>query len=95
MLYRLEKFWKDSLTFNPDRFMKTNVNSEAFSYIPFGIGNDACIGKKMALMEVKVIIAILVAAFQFELLPECKDIKLVRQLLLQPDRNIVVKISPV
>lgn len=74
--------------------MKPDVNRDAFSYLPFGVGSEACIGKKIALMQIKVIISTLVAAFQFDILPECKHVKLVRRLLLHPDRDIVVKISP-
>ncbi|EDV28025.1 uncharacterized protein TRIADDRAFT_53176 [Trichoplax adhaerens] len=92
--HRLEKFWKDPLTFNPDRFMEEK-NYDNFTFSPFGLGSSSCIGKKLALIEVKVIFTILVSAFRFEILPESEDVKLARYTVLQPDRDIFVKISPI
>ena len=45
------RFWKDPLTFNVDRWNNTPV---PFSYIPFSGGTRSCIGKNLALLEIKV-----------------------------------------
>lgn len=60
-LQRDAKYFDDPLTFDPERFSPKNIKSMVSNtYAPFGIGNRACIGMRLGLIQVKVgIIAIL------------------------------------
>ncbi|XP_067411168.1 cholesterol 24-hydroxylase isoform X2 [Emydura macquarii macquarii] len=66
---RLEKLFKDPLTFNPDRFSK-DAPKPYFSYFPFSLGPRSCIGQIFSQMEAKVVMAKLLQRFEFQLVPE-------------------------
>lgn len=65
---RDESVWgPDALEFNPDRWLEEPARSIGpYTYMPFLTGVRQCIGNKFALMEMKVLIATLVAAFVFK-----------------------------
>uniref|UniRef100_A0A452I3F7 Cholesterol 24-hydroxylase n=1 Tax=Gopherus agassizii TaxID=38772 RepID=A0A452I3F7_9SAUR len=65
---RLEKFFKDPLTFNPDRFNK-DAPKPYFTYFPFSLGPRSCIGQIFSQMEAKVVMAKLLQRFEFQLVP--------------------------
>lgn len=69
MLHHSSKYWQDPEVFNPERFSEENIakiNKDA--YIPFGTGGRKCIGYRFALMEMKMILALLVKHFSWELI---------------------------
>lgn len=66
-LHRDEKYYPDPEKFDPERFSaenRKNINPNA--YLPFGVGQRACIGSRFALMETKAILYSLLSAFTFE-----------------------------
>ncbi|XP_076612078.1 cholesterol 24-hydroxylase-like [Chaetodon auriga] len=65
---RLEKFFKDPLTFDPDRF-HPDAPKPYYSYYPFALGPRSCLGQNFAQMEAKVVMAKLLQRFDFTLLP--------------------------
>ncbi|XP_060611617.2 cholesterol 24-hydroxylase-like [Anolis sagrei] len=65
---RLEKYFKDALTFNPDRFNKDQLKPY-FSYFPFALGPRSCIGQIFSQMEAKVVMAKFLQRFDFQLVP--------------------------
>ncbi|XP_034755371.1 cholesterol 24-hydroxylase isoform X5 [Etheostoma cragini] len=65
---RMEKFFKDPLTFDPDRF-HPDAPKPYYCYFPFAIGPRSCLGKNFAQMEAKVVMAKLLQRFDFPLVP--------------------------
>ncbi|KAL0007455.1 hypothetical protein SO802_008957 [Lithocarpus litseifolius] len=61
----------DSYNFNPDRFANGTAGACKFPqlYMPFGIGPRVCLGQHMALVELKLILALLLSNFSFSLSP--------------------------
>lgn len=54
-------------SFEPWRFMHKNRKTiKPFTYLPFGDGPRNCIGRKFAMMEIKLALAKLVLRFKFE-----------------------------
>lgn len=51
--------------FNPSRWLPANIPSPAPSTLTFLAGPHACIGKTMAIIEMKAVIAALIANFEF------------------------------
>ncbi|XP_037541674.1 cholesterol 24-hydroxylase-like [Nematolebias whitei] len=72
---RMEKFFKDPLKFDPDRF-HPDAPKTYYSYFPFSLGPRSCLGKNFAEMEAKVVMAKLLQRFEFTLVPgQTFDIK--------------------
>ncbi|KAM3603003.1 uncharacterized protein V6R79_014859 [Siganus canaliculatus] len=65
---RMEKFFKDPLKFDPDRF-HPDAPKPYFSYYPFSLGPRSCLGLNFAQMEAKVVLAKLIQRFDFTLSP--------------------------
>ncbi|WP_431957868.1 cytochrome P450 [Nocardia lijiangensis] len=66
--HRFPDFWDSPLTFDPDRFTKErNRARTSFSYFPFGWGAHLCVGQHMALTELRVGLAMLLARYDIEL----------------------------
>ncbi|MDE1671895.1 cytochrome P450 [Nocardia gipuzkoensis] len=66
--HRLPRFWDAPLTFDPDRFTKErNRARPPFRYFPFGWGAHLCVGQQMALIEIRVGLAMLLSRYDIEL----------------------------
>ncbi|XP_041661420.1 cholesterol 24-hydroxylase-like isoform X2 [Cheilinus undulatus] len=65
---RMEKFFKDPLKFDPDRF-HPDAPKPYYCYYPFALGPRACLGQNFAQMEAKVVMAKLLQRFNFNLTP--------------------------
>ncbi|KAM9339329.1 cholesterol 24-hydroxylase-like [Symphorus nematophorus] len=65
---RMDKFFKDPLTFDPDRF-HPDAPKPYYCYYPFALGPRSCLGQNFAQMEAKVVMAKLLQRFDFTLLP--------------------------
>lgn len=69
MIHRDEENWKDAENFIPERFNKGSSKWHPFAYLPFSGGLRSCIGRNMALVEARIVLAILFKNFRFELVP--------------------------
>ncbi|KAL7747495.1 hypothetical protein RI367_007087 [Sorochytrium milnesiophthora] len=58
-------YWRDPETFNPARFETDDIVPG--SYLPFGDGPHKCIGERLGLLEMKVIIIALLQRHEFRL----------------------------
>ncbi|EPQ14949.1 Cholesterol 24-hydroxylase [Myotis brandtii] len=65
---RMDTYFEDPLTFNPDRF-GPKAPKPRFTYFPFSLGPRSCIGQQFAQMEVKVVMAKLLQRLEFRLVP--------------------------
>jgi cytochrome P450 len=73
---RDKRIWKDPLSFKPERFLTlheengtiASINEPSvYTYPVFNAGPRLCLGKPLALMEVKLIIGMLLTNFKVEL----------------------------
>ncbi|XP_034554756.1 cholesterol 24-hydroxylase-like [Notolabrus celidotus] len=65
---RMDRFFKDPLKFDPDRF-HPDAPKPYYCYYPFALGPRSCLGQNFAQMEAKVVMAKLLQRFDFSLLP--------------------------
>ncbi|KAL2318682.1 hypothetical protein Fmac_032558 [Flemingia macrophylla] len=62
------KLWgEDALEFNPMRFVEPRRDSPP--YFPFGLGPKYCVGQTLALLEMKVILAMVLQRYSFVVSP--------------------------
>uniref|UniRef100_A0A7M4EVY8 Cholesterol 24-hydroxylase n=1 Tax=Crocodylus porosus TaxID=8502 RepID=A0A7M4EVY8_CROPO len=89
---RMEKFFKDPMTFNPDRF-SNNAPKPYFSYFPFSLGPRSCVGQIFSQMEAKVVMAKLLQRFEFQLAPG-QSFEIVDTGTLKPRDGVMCDRSP-
>jgi len=67
-LHRHPDIWENPGEFNPVRFSNEQVkNRHKYAYIPFGGGPRSCIGKYFAMMEARLILAMIHRRFKLTL----------------------------
>ncbi|EMR71951.1 putative cytochrome p450 protein [Eutypa lata UCREL1] len=71
-MYRSEHNFKNPKTFDPERWLNWNGYDDQSAYEPFSLGPRNCIGKNLALVELKIILARAIFNFNFSL-PEGKS----------------------
>jgi len=64
--------YPDPLQFNPERFMDRSYGAHEF--LPFGGGSRRCIGAALAIYEMKLILATVLAGGSFQLTPSSNGI---------------------
>ncbi|OWK60265.1 cholesterol 24-hydroxylase [Lonchura striata] len=89
---RMEKFFKDPLTFDPERFSK-DAPKPYYCYFPFSLGPRSCIGQVFAQMEVKVVMAKLLQRFEIQLVPG-QSFKLIEAGTIKPLDGVICKLKP-
>ncbi|XP_049269990.1 cytochrome P450 3A43 [Rhipicephalus sanguineus] len=88
--------WVDPYSFDPDRFVEgTDGAAVLASVLAFGIGPRECIGKRLALLELKVALSKLVRFFEFSV---CNDTNVplkvkVPLVSLIPEQEIVLRVE--
>ncbi|KAG8633628.1 cytochrome P450 714C2 [Manihot esculenta] len=62
----------DSYKFNPARFANgiTSACKYPFLYMPFGIGPRMCLGQNLAMVELKILMALILSNFSFTISPK-------------------------
>ncbi len=69
VMHRHPDHWSNPEAFDPDRFGPDKDDIDRFVYFPFLRGRRQCIGDRFAEMELTLVLATLVQAFRFELVP--------------------------
>jgi cytochrome P450 len=59
--------------FDPIRYLHDQSDEMKEMFMPFSKGTRACIGKNLALMELKLITAALIREFSVALAPQCTE----------------------
>ena len=61
------EYYDDPYSYNPDRWNSPPKNAHAF--MAFGMGNHACIGMKMATIEIKMVLLCLLQKYRVSVDP--------------------------
>ncbi len=70
-MHKHPDLWENPLEFKPERFLTPNEATRKY-YHPFGAGPRMCIGNNFALMEITLILAKMIYALDFKLVPNQK-----------------------
>eukprot|EP00835_Amoeboradix_gromovi_P006875 NODE_925_length_3060_cov_0.339412.p2 type:complete len:156 gc:universal NODE_925_length_3060_cov_0.339412:818-1285(+) len=60
-----EHLFSNPNEFDPSRW--TNPNTESYSFMPFYTGFRGCIGKNLAMLELKTVLAVLICKMEFKM----------------------------
>src|SRR5262249_21337546 len=70
LTHRHPEFWERPDVFDPERFTPERVSGRAKgAYFPFLSGPHQCIGNEFAILEMRLIVAMVLREFDLELLP--------------------------
>ena len=89
---RRPDIWPDPEKFDPDRFLNKEVSP--YEWMPFVQGPRMCIGYKFALLEMKLVLAMLIRSLKFEVIPGFK-VKRKQRITMRPDPNLQLRVSRV
>jgi len=81
MLHKSEKYWKDPEEFRPLRFSSAKHRTP-YTYMAFAAGPRSCLGRPLALMQMKTILATLMYHYKFNPLPGEEEIKIMQSYVL-------------
>lgn len=91
-IHHSEELWgKDVNEFNPERF-----SSKPFApgrFIPFAAGPRNCVGQGFAIMEAKIILAMLISRFSFVISENYRHAPVV-VLTIKPKYGVQIRLTP-
>jgi cytochrome P450 len=88
VMHRLPALWAEPHRFWPERFSSENsAGRHRFAYFPFSAGPRQCAGGSFAILEMTLVLAMLSAAFEFEL-SDIREVRPKARITLKPGREI-------
>ena len=90
---RREEVYSDAESFMPERFLQKDSESITYKFAPFLYGSRQCLGYRFALVEMKVMLAVLLRHLHFDLDPEGPKYKRRMTLTMKPSPSLKLKVS--
>jgi cytochrome P450 len=93
VLHRDPKSFGDPEAFKPERWDNDLAHRlPRFAYFPFGGGPRVCIGNRFAMMEAKLVLAVAIQRFRFEVTPET-GLTLFPSVTLRPQHGVRLRLA--
>lgn len=93
VVYRRPEIYSDPESFIPERFSEKDTESNVYKFAPFIYGTHQCLGYKFAMIEMKVILAVLLPRLLFELDPNGPVYKRQMAIIMKPDPSLQLRVS--
>ena len=92
-LHRHRLLWEDPDAFDPGHFAPERAaGRDRYQYLPFGAGPRICVGANFAMMQARIILATLVARFDFA--PSGPPPMPVMHMTVRPDPGVTLVATP-
>jgi len=93
VVHRSKQIWQHPSDFWPEHFSeKQTAERHRFSFFPFSAGPRQCIGGGFATLEMRIMLALIVRAFNLEMVPG-QTVRPLPRVSLKPDRSIYVRLT--
>ncbi|XP_043507993.1 cytochrome P450 4g15-like [Frieseomelitta varia] len=94
-VHRLEEFYPNPNVFNPDNFLPEKMQSRHYySFIPFSAGPRSCVGRKYAMLKLKVLLSTILRNYKILSDLTEKDFRLRVDIILKREDGFRIKIEP-
>ncbi|XP_044729876.1 probable cytochrome P450 4aa1 [Chrysoperla carnea] len=95
-LHRNEKYWKNPLKFDPERFLSENAEKQhPYAFIPFSAGSRQCLGYRYAWIFMKLTLAKLLSRYEFHTsIKDLNEIRIELEMTLGIIDGAPVRITP-
>ncbi|KAL4714491.1 hypothetical protein ACJJTC_017786 [Scirpophaga incertulas] len=95
MIHRNPKYFKNPTVFDPDHFLpEYTQNRHYYSFIPFSAGPRSCVGRKYAILKLKVLLATILRNYKtVSAVPE-EEFILQADIILKRSDGFRIKIEP-
>lgn len=96
-IHRDPEIWgPDASEFKPERFSEGISKACKFpqAYLPFGAGTRLCLGKNFAMVQLKVVLALIISKFSFSLSPSYRHSPTYR-MLVEPGHGVYILIQKI
>lgn len=93
-IHHLPEYYKNPEVFNPDNFLPEAMQQRHYySFIPFSAGPRSCVGRKYALLKLKILLSTLIRTYTFH--SDCteEDFKLQIDIILKRMDGFRLKIE--
>ncbi|WCJ34905.1 Cytochrome P450 714A2 [Euphorbia peplus] len=89
-----EIWGEDSYKFKPERFENgiSGACKYPYLYMPFGVGPRICLGQNLAMVELKMLIALVVTNFSFSLSPNYVHSP-AQKLVMEPEHGLYLVLN--
>lgn len=94
VLHRDARFFPDPLRFDPDRFAPERfAQIPNGAYIPFGLGGHSCIGGRMAMQTLQLVLPAILQHVEPQLAPDQGPVELITSISLRPKGDIRLRLK--
>jgi len=84
------EFYPEPQKFRPERWLSGHKHSTKMQLFAFSLGTHSCLGKNLAYLECKIVIATLFHRFDFKLFDESQELKIGTTVTIYPLNDIRV-----
>lgn len=94
-LHRSPEYYKNPDKFDPDNFLPEHTqNRKYFAFIPFSAGPRSCVGRKYAMLKLKVLLSTILRAYHIKSDVKETDYKLIADIILKRADDFRIEVEP-
>jgi cytochrome P450 family 110 len=93
MFHRRDCVYADAETFRPERFLEKDAETNQFKFAAFLYGSRQCLGQRFALIEMRLMLAMLLRNFRFELDSSSSDYQRSWGVTMKPKPSLKLRVS--
>uniref|UniRef100_A0A182W5Z8 Uncharacterized protein n=1 Tax=Anopheles minimus TaxID=112268 RepID=A0A182W5Z8_9DIPT len=94
-LHRLESIYPNPHVFDPDNFLpEKQANRHYYAFVPFSAGPRSCVGRKYAMLKLKIILSTILRNFRVHSDLKEEDFKLQADIILKREEGFQIRLEP-